>query len=305
MYYIRKGLGWGALAKLFSAGILVNSMVAATLQSHTVGRAFLSTYGINPYIVTGLMAAVTAIVVIGGVRRIGKFSEALVPLMSAVFILSGLVVFLVNFEQIPETFALIFRHAFAPAPALGGFAGAGVSQAIQIGMSRGMLSNEAGLGTAPMAHATANTEHPFRQGMWGAVEVGVDTLIICTITAFAVLSTGVLSSGETGIELVIGALRFGFPARRRGRALVFRDSYLLPHDANRVLLVFRDGDHEPLRRRHRPLFSLCLSHPGCALRRRLECRPTLGLRQSRGRLLRHPQLDCGARSERPVFRSHA
>ena len=221
MYYIRKGLGWGALAKLFSAGILVNSMVAATLQSHTVGRAFLSTYGINPYIVTGLMAAVTAIVVIGGVRRIGKFSEALVPLMSAVFILSGLVVFLVNFEQIPETFALIFRHAFAPAPALGGFAGAGVSQAIQIGMSRGMLSNEAGLGTAPMAHATANTEHPFRQGMWGAVEVGVDTLIICTITAFAVLSTGVLSSGETGIELVIGAFASVFPPAVAGGLLSF------------------------------------------------------------------------------------
>ena len=104
---------------------------------------------------------------------------------------------------------------------LGGFAGAGVSQAIQIGMSRGMLSNEAGLGTAPMAHATANTEHPFRQGMWGAVEVGVDTLIICTITAFAVLSTGVLSSGETGIELVIGAFASVFPPAVAGGLLSF------------------------------------------------------------------------------------
>ena len=305
MYYIRKGLGWGALAKLFSAGILVNSMVAATLQSHTVGRAFLSTYGINPYIVTGLMAAVTAIVVIGGVRRIGKFSEALVPLMSAVFILSGLVVFLVNFEQIPETFALIFRHAFAPAPALGGFAGAGVSQAIQIGMSRGMLSNEAGLGTAPMAHATANTEHPFRQGMWGAVEVGVDTLIICTITAFAVLSTGVLSSGETGIELVIGAFASVFPPAVAGGLLSFAILTFCLTTQIAFFLYFETAITSPLRRRHHPLFSLCLSHPGCALRRRLECRPTLGLRQSRGRLLRHPQLDCGARSERPVFRSHA
>ena len=100
MYYIQKGLGWGVLAKIFSAGILVNSMVAATLQSHTVGRAFLSTYSINPYIVTGLMAFVTAIVVIGGIRRIGQFSEALVPLMSAVFILTGLAVFLFNFEDL-------------------------------------------------------------------------------------------------------------------------------------------------------------------------------------------------------------
>ena len=221
MYYIQKGLGWGVLAKIFSAGILVNSMVAATLQSHTVGRAFLSTYSINPYIVTGLMAFVTAIVVIGGIRRIGQFSEALVPLMSAVFILTGLAVFLFNFERIPEVFALIFRHAFAPAPALGGFAGATVSQAMQVGMSRGMLSNEAGLGTAPIAHATANTEHPFQQGMWGAFEVAIDTLVICTISAFAVLSTGVLSSGESGIELVIIAFSTVFPPGVAGGILSF------------------------------------------------------------------------------------
>ena len=221
MYYIQKGLGWGVLAKIFSAGILVNSMVAATLQSHTVGRAFLSTYSINPYIVTGLMALVTAIVVIGGIRRIGQFSEALVPLMSAVFILTGLAVFLFNFEQIPEVFALIFRHAFAPAPALGGFAGATVSQAMQVGMSRGMLSNEAGLGTAPIAHATANTEHPFQQGMWGAFEVAIDTLVICTISAFAVLSTGVLSSGESGIDLVITAFATVFPPDIAGGILSF------------------------------------------------------------------------------------
>ena len=221
MYYIQKGLGFPVFAKIFSAGILVNSMVAATLQSHTVGRAFLSTYSINPYIVTALMALVTAIVVIGGIRRIGQFSEALVPLMSAVFILTGLAVFLFNFERIPEVFALIFRHAFAPAPALGGFAGATVSQAMQVGMSRGMLSNEAGLGTAPIAHATANTEHPFQQGMWGAFEVAIDTLVICTISAFAVLSTGVLSSGESGIDLVITAFATVFPPDIAGGILSF------------------------------------------------------------------------------------
>jgi AGCS family alanine or glycine:cation symporter len=167
------------------------------------------------------MAFVTAIVVIGGVRRIGQFSEALVPLMSAVFILSGLAVFFFHFERIPEVFALILRHALAPAPALGGFAGAAVSQAIQVGMSRGMLSNEAGLGTAPIAHATANTEHPFQQGMWGAFEVAIDTLVICTISAFAVLSTGVLSSGESGIDLVITAFTTVFPPEVAGGILSF------------------------------------------------------------------------------------
>ena len=221
MYYIRKGLGWRHLATLFSLGILVNSMAAATLQSHTVGRAFLATYGLDPYVVTGLMGIVTAVVVIGGIKRIGQFSEALVPLMSAVYILAGLAVFLYNYEQIPDVFALIFRHAFAPAPAVGGFAGAAVSSAIQVGMSRGMLSNEAGLGTAPMAHATAQTDHPFQQGMWGTVEVAIDTIVICTISAFVVLSTGVLASGESGIELVIAGFASVFPESVAGALLSF------------------------------------------------------------------------------------
>jgi AGCS family alanine or glycine:cation symporter len=221
MYYIRKGLGWQHLATLFSLGVLVNSMAAATLQSHTVGRAFLSTYRLDPYLVTGFMGLVTAIVVIGGLKRIGQFSEALVPLMSLVYIGSGLFVFFYNFDRIPEVLATIFRHAFAPAPALGGFAGSSVSQAIQMGMARGMLSNEAGLGTAPIAHATAATAHPFRQGLWGAFEVSIDTLVICTISAFAVLSTGVLSSGESGIDLVIHGFAAVYPESVAGHLLSF------------------------------------------------------------------------------------
>jgi alanine or glycine:cation symporter, AGCS family len=221
MYYIRKGLGWSSLAGIFSVGILVNAMVAATLQSHTVGRAFLSSYGVDPYLTTGLMGVVTAVVVVGGVKRIGRFSEALVPIMSFVYVATGLVVFLYHRERIPDVFALIFRHAFTPAASAGGFAGATVSQAIQMGMARGMLSNEAGLGTAPMAHATASTEHPFQQGMWGALEVAVDTLLICTISAFAVLSTGVLSSGRSGVELVIDAFATVYPAPVAGHILSF------------------------------------------------------------------------------------
>ncbi len=212
MYYINRGLGWPALAVLFSSGIFINALLSASLlQAHTVGRAFLTAYGINPYLVAGVMTAVTAGVVFGGLRRIGRFSERLVPLMSVIYVLGGLTLFLVNYAQIPEVFGLIFKHAFAPAPAVGGFAGAAVLQAIQTGMARGMFSNEAGMGTAPMVHATADTEHPLQQGMWGAFEVFVVTFIICTITAFAVLSTGVLSSGVSGIELVIIAFSSVFP----------------------------------------------------------------------------------------------
>ena len=222
MYYIRRGLGWPLLAALFSLGIFVNALCSATLlQGHTVGRSFLASYGTNPYLVTGAMTVVTAVVVIGGVRRIGRVSESLVPLMSVVYVLGGLVLFLVNWREIPQVFGSIVQHAFAPIPALGGFAGAAVMEAIQAGVARGMFSNEAGLGTAPMAHATAETDHPFQQGMWGAFEVFVVTFIICTITAFAVLSTGVLSSGESGIELVILAFASVFPHGVAGNLISF------------------------------------------------------------------------------------
>jgi AGCS family alanine or glycine:cation symporter len=213
MYYITKGLGWTFLAKLFSAGVLVNALLSATLlQSHTVGRAFLSSYNLNPYITTGAMALITAFVIIGGIRRIGQVCERLVPFMSVLYLTAGIIIFFVNYADIPDVFGTIFKYAFAPIPAAGGFAGAAVRAAIKEGMAKGMLSNEAGLGTAPMAHATADTKHPFQQGLWGAFEVFIDTIVICTITSFAILSTDLLSSGRSGIELVIDAFSSVFPA---------------------------------------------------------------------------------------------
>lgn len=212
MYYIKKGLGWNVLASIFSLGILINSLLSASLlQSHTVGRAFLASYGLNPYLVSGGMAIITAVVVIGGSRRIGRFCAKLVPLMSVFYLLGGIVIFVVNYEKIPEVFATIFKYAFAPMPAFGGFAGASLAAAFKNGMAKGMLSNEAGLGTAPMAHAVADTKHPFQQGIWGAFEVFIDTMVICTITSFTILSTGVLSTGLSGIELVIKAFSSVFP----------------------------------------------------------------------------------------------
>ncbi len=217
MYYIQKGLGWKFLAKLFAAGVLINSLFTATLlQSHTVGRAFLSSYRLNPHITTGAMALITAVVIIGGIRRIGKVCERLVPFMSFVYLAAGIIIFIINYTQIPEVFGLIFQHAFAPVPAAGGFAGAAVRAALKEGMAKGMLSNEAGLGTAPMAHATADTKHPFQQGLWGAFEVFIDTIVICTITSFAILSTGLLSSGKSGIELVIDSFSSVFSPNLAG-----------------------------------------------------------------------------------------
>jgi len=217
MYYIKKGLGWKFLAGLFSAGILINSILGASLlQAHTVGRAFLSSYNISPYIITGAMGIITAIVAVGGIKRIGRFCEKIVPFMAVIYIVGILILFIINFAKIPMVFGMIFKYAFAPVPASGGFAGAAVASAIRTGMARGMLSNEAGMGTAPMVHATAETEHPFQQGIWGAFEVFIDTVILCTATSFAVLSTGVLSGGQSGVELVIEAFSTVFPASVAG-----------------------------------------------------------------------------------------
>lgn len=206
MYYINKALGWKSLAVLFSIGVTINCFFSSSLlQAHTVGRAFNASYGLSPYLVTGAMSIVTAIVAIGGVRRIGRFCEKLVPFMTVLYLLGALVILVVNGAHLPAVFGDIVGYAFAPAPAIGGFAGAAVVAAIQMGMARGMLSNEAGLGTAPMVHANAETPHPFRQGLWGAAEVFVDTTVVCTITAFVILSSGVLANGATGIEMLLEA----------------------------------------------------------------------------------------------------
>ncbi|MGB0542527.1 MAG: alanine/glycine:cation symporter family protein [Longimicrobiales bacterium] len=203
---IRRGLGWTPLAMLFSVGMLINAVFAASmLQSHTVGRALLASYGMNPYLVTGAMAVITALVVLGGVRRIGRVSEALVPFMSVAYILGALVVIVSNAAELPGVFQAILTHAFSPVAGAGGVAGVAVSEAIKQGMARGMLSNEAGMGTAPMVHATAESEHPFQQGVWGAFEVFFDTIVICSLTALAILSTGAMSSGASGIELLLVA----------------------------------------------------------------------------------------------------
>ena len=210
MYYMKKGLGWNFLVPLFCIGVFSNAFLgAAILQPHTVGRAFVnSSYrmineSIDPYIITASMSLITGLVVIGGIKRIGKVCSKLVPLMSLVYIVGGLAIFVYNYDQIPAVFAMIIRHAFSPAPALGGFAGASIIKAIQQGMSKGMYSNEAGQGTAPMAHATAETDHPFQQGIWGAFEVFVDTILICSITAFAILSTGVLTGPEKATDSLL------------------------------------------------------------------------------------------------------
>ncbi|MBI9093409.1 MAG: sodium:alanine symporter family protein [Sphaerochaeta sp.] len=214
MFYLSKGLGkiGKPLAILHAVAVLIGGLVtAALLQPHTAAAALEGSLGINPYITTVVLAILTGLVIIGGFRSIGKFCEKLVPFMAVFYGLGAIVIIIMNFSGIPHAFYLIFKYAFAPVPAIGGFAGASIIMIVQKGMARGMFSNEAGMGSAPMVHATAKTDHPVRQGLWGSFEVFVDTIILCSLTGLAILTTGVWDSGLTGINLTIKAFEVGLP----------------------------------------------------------------------------------------------
>ena len=210
MYYIKKGLGknWNWLAFIYGIALLILVITDATfVQPNTMATAIESTFGVPP-LVTGIVAVVILLaVVIGGLQRIGVFCGFLVPPMCVIYIIGALGVVIANIGQIPEMFGLIFRYAFAPAPAMGGFVGSTVSMAMSRGASRGIFSNEAGMGTATTVHATAKTDHPVRQGMWGIVEVFIDTIIVCNLTAFSILLSGVWTGPDalTGAPLTFAA----------------------------------------------------------------------------------------------------
>jgi len=204
MYYIKNGLGpqWVWLGITFAIfGALAGFGIGNMVQANTVAQALYNSYHI-PVAITGIVAAVLAgLVLIGGIRRLGEVSGKLVPLMALIYILGGLVVLILNFSQIPQAFALIFTHAFTPIAATGGFAGAVVAAAIQYGVARGIFSNEAGLGSAPIAHATASTNHSIEQGVIGMLGTFIDTLIVCTVTGLVIVISGTWTSGETGAAL--------------------------------------------------------------------------------------------------------
>lgn len=212
MYYITNGLGWKWLAVLFAVfGAFAAFGIGNMVQSNSVAAALQSSFNINPWMTGAILAIVTALVIIGGIKRIGAFTEKLVPFMAAIYIIGGLAIIFMNITKIPAAFALIFSSAFTGQAAVGGFAGATLANALRYGVARGVFTNEAGLGSAPIAHAAATTDHPVRQGLWGIFEVFADTLVICSITALAIISSGVWESGLTGAELTTAAFNASIP----------------------------------------------------------------------------------------------
>lgn len=199
MYYIQNGLGkkWKWLASVFAvfgalAAFGIGNMTQVNTICSTVGGAIKNfvpdvNLTIVAWIVGALCAVIASIVYLGGIEAIGDVCALLVPVMAIIYILASIAVIVMNISAVPEAFGAIFKGAFNPAAVSGGLAGVGIKMAITKGVGRGIFSNEAGLGSAPIAHAAADVDHPVKQGMFGVFEVFMDTIVVCTMTAMVVL----------------------------------------------------------------------------------------------------------------------
>lgn len=208
MHYIEKGLGWKPVAVFFAFFLMLEIVASTMVQSNSLSQTVESSFNIPP-LVTGIVVLVlVGLVTLGGIQRIGSVTEKFIPLMVGIYLVSAIIVLSANVTEIPAAFALIFTSAFTPVSAAGGFAGAGIAAAIRWGLARGIYSNEAGMGTAPIAHAAAKTEHPAKQGLWGIFEVIIDTLIVCTMTALIVLTSGAWQdvTADKASTMVVSAL---------------------------------------------------------------------------------------------------
>ncbi|WP_417615497.1 alanine/glycine:cation symporter family protein [Oceanisphaera sp.] len=214
MYYIKNGLGakWAWLGVAFAIfGGIAGFGIGNTVQANSVADALDASFGLS-HTTTGIVLMVlVGLVLIGGIRWISEVAGKLVPLMTVAYFSAGLVVLAMYFAELPAAFGLIFEHAFTPIAAQGGFAGAAVWMAIRFGVARGVFSNEAGLGSAPIAHAAAKTDNPVRQGLIAMLGTFIDTIIVCSVTGLAIIVTGSWTSGEAGASLTTLAFSLAIP----------------------------------------------------------------------------------------------
>lgn len=197
MYYLRNGLKSPSLANIYSFLFMITILCGIMVQANSAAGSAV-TLGISPTISGIVITLFVGLIVVGGITRIGKISEKFVPVMAGFYILGCLFIILGNLGTVPTVFALIMKDAFTGHAAVGGFAGSTIVMAMRFGTARGAYSNEAGMGSAPIAHAASQTDHPVRQGLWGMFSVFMDTIVICSMTAFVVLASGVWQ--ETGVE---------------------------------------------------------------------------------------------------------
>lgn len=204
-YYILKGIGERWWAITFAVLITITfGLTFSSVQANTISFAFENSFGISPVVTGVALTIITLIIVWGGIQRIAKFSEIVVPIMAIAYILLAIVIIIINIKEIPSLLALIVENAFGFEQAMGG----GIGMAIVMGVKRGLFSNEAGEGSTPNAAATASVSHPVKQGLIQALGVFTDTLIICTCTAFIILCSDVwqMPGGADGIVLTQNAI---------------------------------------------------------------------------------------------------
>ena len=209
MYYLRDGLGakkgcrqiGAVLAVLFSVFCLLASFGIGNMsQINSIAGNMQSAFGISPFVTGVALMVIAALVILGGIKRIAAVAEKLVPFMAVAYVLGAFVIVFAHAGNIGPAFAAIFKGAFGLRAVGGGIVGSGVKMALTWGMKRGVFSNEAGLGSSVMVHSSSNVREPVRQGMWGIFEVFADTIVVCTLTAMAVLTSGLVDL-ETGAVL--------------------------------------------------------------------------------------------------------
>ena len=206
MYYLRDGLGskkgcrgiGKVLAVLFSVFCLIAAFgIGNMTQVNSISGNMEAAFGVPTWVTGAVVMVLVGLVVVGGLKRIAAVTEKIVPFMVILYMIGTIAIFFINISHVGAVFSAIFKGAFATEAAAGGIVGYGIKLAIEQGMKRGVFSNEAGLGSSVMVHSNSNTKEPVRQGMWGIFEVFADTIVVCTLTAFAVLSSGLINL-ETG-----------------------------------------------------------------------------------------------------------
>ncbi|MBS4174730.1 sodium:alanine symporter family protein [Bacillus sp. FJAT-49736] len=210
MYYIERGIGWKWLAVLFAVfGAIASFGIGNMVQSNSVAEALNGSFGINPWITGIVLAIFTGLVILGGIKSIGRVAGIVVPFMAVFYVLGGLIIILMNIPEIPHAFGLIFGEAFTAESVGGGVLGT----AVRYGVARGVFSNEAGLGSAPIAAAAAKTDYPGRQALVSMTGTFLDTIVVCTITGLTLVMSGkwVGANTDQSSSLTVSAFEGFFP----------------------------------------------------------------------------------------------
>lgn len=205
MYYLSKGLGWKKISVIFAALMCLQISGGALIQSNAVALVMNDIFKVKPFMGGILMAVIITTVVIGGVQRLGAVAEKLIPVMTIVYFFGGITIIITNINHIPYAIMSIIKYAFTTESVGGGVLGYTIKEALRYGVARGLYSNEAGEGSAPVLHSAAITDHPARQGLYGLLEVFIDTILICSLTAFIVLTSGVMETDISPAVYVITA----------------------------------------------------------------------------------------------------